>query len=174
MGIIGTILHNLKNMKRAKAIRRMPRAELMAMDDNDFYEAMEIVCEDAVYDLKEQQDLLGALIFAYTLIKLEAEVNNGGLCQFFVNSSRDCAPYVSEALAAVGAMETKSHFDRFVAENGIDVQELSSFRISRLEEFEAQTKRFDFDAFDDRFYEDNTLHQRIVDYLRSNVEQILK
>lgn len=174
MGIIGTILHNLKNMKRARAIRRMPRAELMAMDDSDFFEAMEIVCEDAVYDLKEQQDLSEALIFAYTLIKLEVEVNNGGLCQFFVNSSRDCAPYVSEALAAVGAMETKSHFDRFVAENGIDVQELSSFRISRLEEFEAQTKRFDFDAFDDRFYEDNTLHQRIVDYLRRNVEQIVK
>lgn len=36
MGIIGTILHNLKNMKRARAIRRMPRAELMAMDDSEF------------------------------------------------------------------------------------------------------------------------------------------
>lgn len=174
MGIMGTIIYNLKNMKRAKAIRRMPRAELMAMDDSDFFEAMEIVCEDAVYDLKEQRDLPEALIFAYTLIKLEVEVNNGGLCQFFVNSSRDCAPFVSDALAAVGALETRSHFERFVAENGIDVRELSSFRISRLEEFEARTKRFDFDAFDDRFYEDNTLHQRIVDYLRSNVEQIVK
>lgn len=174
MGIIGTIIGNLKRMKRAKAIRSMPRAELLAMDDGDFFDAMECVCEDAVYDLKEQKDLPRELILAYTLIKLEVEVNNGGLCQFFVNSSRECAPYVSEALATVGATETKVLFERFVADNGIDVQELSSFKISRIEEFEEQTERFDFDAFDDRFYEDFTLHQKIVGYLRSNLEQIVK
>ena len=38
-------------------------------------------------------------------IKLETEVNNGGLCQFFVNSSRIVAPFVSEYMAIVGAFE---------------------------------------------------------------------
>ena len=174
MGVFGIILGNLRNMKKAKKLRTMPRAELLAMDDDEFYDAMECITEDAVYDLVEQKDLPQELIFAYTLIKLEVEVNNGGLCQFFVNSSRQCAPYVSEALDAVGAVGIKELFDRFVTCNGIDVRELSSFKISKIEDFEKQTERFDFDAFDDRFYEDSSLHQQIIDYARRNVEQIVR
>lgn len=174
MGVIGMILGNLRNMKRAKKLRAMPRAELLAMDDEDFYDAMACITEDAVYDLGEQKDLPRELIVVYTLVKLEMEVNNGGLCQFFVNSSRECAPYVSEALEAVGALGIKDLFEGFVKGNGIDVRDLSSFKLSRIEEFEEQTKRFDFDTFDDRFYEDHALHQQIIAYARKHVEQIVK
>ena len=152
----------------------MPRAELLALDDGDFYDAVECITEDAVYDLEEQKNLPRELILAYTLIKLETEVNNGGLCQFFVNSSRQCAPYVSEALETIGAMGIRELFDRFVKDNGIDVNELSSFKISRIEEFEEQTQRYDFDAFDDKFYEEFELHSQIIDYARRNIDQIVK
>ncbi len=37
------------------------------------------------------------------------EVNNGGLCQFFVNSSREFAPDLSAALDAIGALEHKKY-----------------------------------------------------------------
>ena len=77
-------------------------------------------------------------------------------------------------LEAVGALGIRELFDSFVRGNGIDVQDLSSFRISRVEEFEEQTKRFDFDVFDDRFYEDSALHQQIIDFLRKHAEQIVK
>lgn len=175
MGFLGIILRNIRNMKRAKAIRSMPRAQLLAMDDEDFYDAIACVSDDAVYDFKEQeQKLPREVIVAYTLTKFEAEVNNGGLCQFFVNSSGDCAPYVSEALAEVGAEGIRALFDAFVADNGIDVRDLSSFKLRRAEDYEAQTKRFDFDAFDDRFYEDTELHGQIVAYCRANVESIMK
>lgn len=172
MGFIGTILHNIRNMKRAKAIRAMPREQLLAMEDGDFYDAIVCICEDNVYDLKEQK-LLREQVLMYTLHKLLAEVNNGGLCQFFVNSSRDCAPYVSEALAAVGAVEIKDLYDRFVSDNGIDVNDLSSFKITKLEDYEAQTERFDFDAFDDKFYADTTLYRKILAYARENLDKIL-
>jgi len=36
------------------------------------------------------------------------EVNNGGLCQFFVNSSSECVPFISKALEAVGALDIKN------------------------------------------------------------------
>ena len=173
MGVIGIILGNLRNMRRAKKLRAMPRAELLAMDDEAFYDAMECITEDAVYEISDPA-LNREQILAYTLIKLETEVNNGGLCQFFVNSSRQCVPYVSEALEAVGALGIRELFDSFVRGNGIDVQDLSSFQISRVEEFEEQTKRFDFDVFDDRFYEDSALHQQIIDFLRKHAEQIVK
>ena len=43
MGVIGIILGNLRNMRRAKKLRAMPRAELLAMDDEAFYDAMECI-----------------------------------------------------------------------------------------------------------------------------------
>lgn len=58
MGFLGIILRNIRNMKRAKAIRSMPRAQLLAMDDEAFYDAIACVSDDAVYDFKEQEQKL--------------------------------------------------------------------------------------------------------------------
>ena len=112
--------------------------------------------------------------FVYSLIKLEAEVNNGGLCQFFVNSSRECAPYVSKALEVIGATQLKELYDNFIDSNNIDVNDLSSFKISEVEDFESQTQRYDFESFDDKFYEDENLHNQIIEYSKNNLEKILK
>ena len=172
MGIFSAIIHNIKNMKKAKKFRAMGKAGLLALDDEEFYDAIECVCEDAVYDI-EETSLTKEQKFVYSLNKFEAEVNNGGLCQFFVNSSSECAPYISKALEAVGAIELKTLFDDFISENNIDVNDLSSFKINDIDEYEAQTERFDFDSFDDKFYEDETLHQKIIDYSKKYVEQLI-
>ena len=172
MGVFGQIIHNIKNMKKAKKLRSMGKDGLLALDDEEFYDAIEIICEDAVYDIK-QANLTDEQKIVYSLNKFEAEVNNGGLCQFFVNSSSKCAPYISDALAAVGAIGLKMLFDNFISENSIDVNDLSSFKISNIDEYEAQTERFDFDGFDDKFYEDENLHQQIIDYARKHVEQLI-
>lgn len=82
----------------------------------------------------------------------DMEVMNGGLCQFFVNESRFYAPYVSECLEIIGADEVNSAFMNFVAENGIDLNDLSSFRSATLEEFSARYKRYPFDDFDHVYY----------------------
>lgn len=96
------------------------------------------------------------------------------MCQFFVNSSGECAPYISPALDAIGANELKTLFDNFILENNIDVNDLSSFKIDDISQYEEQTKRFDFDSFDDKFYENGDIHQQIIDYARKNMEQIMK
>lgn len=173
MGIFSTILSNMQNMKKAKKIRNSPKEDILALDDGDFFDAIECVCEDAVFDIKdstinEEQKLV------YSLIKLEAEVNNGGLCQFFVNSSRECAPYVSKALEVIGATQLKELYDNFIDSNNIDVNDLSSFKISEVEDFESQTQRYDFESFDDKFYEDENLHNQIIEYSKNNLEKILK
>ncbi len=150
----------------------MEKDSMLSFDDEEFYDAIECICNDAVYDIKKAK-LTNAQKFVYSLNRLEAEVNNGGLCQFFVNSSSECAPYVSEALAAVGALEIKELFDNFIIENNIDVNDLSSFKIRDINEYKAQTERFDFDSFDVRFYADVNLHQQIIDYSRKHVEQLI-
>lgn len=173
MGFLGTILYNIRNMKKASKLKSMSIEDLLALDDEDLYDAVECVCEDAVYDINAPE-LTEAQIYIYSLARFEAEINNGGLCQFFVNSSSECAPYISAAMQAIGATELKNLFDCFVTENRINVNDLSSFKIDSLEEYEEQTERFDFDSFDDKFYESYDFHQQIIDYARKNIEQIIK
>ncbi len=173
MGVIGIIIGNIKNMKKAKKLRGMGISALLDLDDEAFYDAMECICEDAVLDIADP-NLTEEQKLAYSLIMFEVEVNNGGLCQFFVNSSRQCAPYVSKALEVIGAVELESLFDSFIKDNDIDVNDLSSFKISSISEYETQTERFDFDSFDEKFYQDHKLHQQIIDYLRKNISQIVK
>lgn len=39
------------NMKKVKQYRNMGKDGLLALKDDDFYEAIECMCEDAVYDI---------------------------------------------------------------------------------------------------------------------------
>lgn len=172
MGIFDTILFNMRNMKKAKKFRTMSREDLLALSDEDFFAAVECLCEDAVYDINDK-DISTEQKLVYSLNRFEAEVNNGGLCQFFVNSSSECAPYISKALETTGAFTLKAVFENFISENNIDVNDLSSFKISDIDEYEAQTKRFDFDSFDERFYEED-LHGKIIDYSRKNIDILRK
>ena len=113
MGVFNIILSNFKNMKKAKKIRSMSKDEVLALNDEDFFDAVECLCQDAVFDIT-RSDINEEQKLVYSLNKFEVEVNNGGLCQFFVNSSRECAPYISKALEVVGAISIKDLFDNFI------------------------------------------------------------
>ena len=173
MGFLSTILFNIKNMKRAKKYRAMGKENLLALSDEDFYDAVECMCDDAVFDIHEPS-LTKEQVIMYSLCRFEAEVNNGGLCQFFVNSSGECAPFISEALGVIGANEIKGLFDQYIKDKEIDVNDLSVFKIQDLSEFKELNDRFDFDSFDDRFYEESNFHQQIIDYARKHIEQLMK
>ena len=87
MGLISTIFSNVKNMKKAKQYRNMGKEGLLALNNNDFYEAIECMCEDAVYDI-QAPTLTQEQIIVYSLCRFEAEVNNGGLCQFYNDENK--------------------------------------------------------------------------------------
>lgn len=107
----------------------------------------------------------------YILSTFDGEIQNGGFCQFFVNSSGIVAPYVSECLSAAGADEHGKLFDEFIAANGIDISDLTSFKVRSTRGYIKQTKRFDFDSFDDRYYELPALQDKIVAYIRANISE---
>ncbi len=96
-------------------------------------------------------------------------MNNGGLCQFFVNSSRVVAPELSDALEVIGALEHKKLYDHFIAENHMNVKDLSSFEIDDVNDFEAQTKRYPFDEFDDNFFDLNPICDYLSKYVKENI-----
>lgn len=173
MGVLGRILYNINNMRKAKKIKNMDKAELLAFEDEAFLEAVGTVCESEIYDIKTDTGLTNEQRWVYTLINFEREMNNGGLCQFFANSSGDCASFVSQALEQIGAFSMKNLFDEFIEDNGIDLSDLSLFKINSIEEYEAKTQIYDFDRFDEKFYEMEDIHPRIIAYARKNLDKIV-
>lgn len=152
--------------------------DLLALNDEELVSALDMRIMKET-DCAEPLDCLKILNeekkIVYVLTYFEQEVENGGLCQFFVNSSRDIAPYVSECLRNVGADKYKKLYENFVAENNIDLMNLTSFIIEDTKEYEKQCERYDFDKFDDAFYElyeEEPLDGFIAKYARIHIEKL--
>lgn len=176
MGIIKSIFQAVKHAKAQGKLyekyKAMTKQQLLELDDEELYLAVNSVCE---YDVDDENLSTANEIQRtfYVINEFDMEVNNGGLCQFFVNSSRVCAPYVSDCLEKIGAVKTKEHFDRFISENGIDLENLNSSIIDSVKEYEAQTKRYPFDDFDDLYYETENIRDFLVSYARKNIELLM-
>ena len=163
MGLVKTIK---KSFARAKAVGKLAKAEL---ETAARYRSMtkgeaETLSDEALWDCVSfrlsQQD--GAQVLAeeslprraiYTVECFDREVQNGGLCQYFVNSSRETAPELEEALSQVGAESFRILFHDFVTEHEIDVTQLERFAIHSADQFAAQARRYPFDDFDEAYYQ---------------------
>lgn len=135
-------------MKKAKY---MTLSDAEAMDDDALTMCVSVRTE--VADERELAALSEPVRFIYTVFSYQAEVNNGGLCQYFVNSSRMTAPYLEEALSAIGAGLHREQFSDFMSVNRIDVTDLSEFILEDIDQFEEKCELYAFDDFDNTFYE---------------------
>ena len=149
--------------------------ELAALSDEDLFVACKLRIDVIVDTCTDSAEAFARLNdhqkVVYALDYLEMEVNNGGLCQFFVNSSRVVAPYVSDYMALIGASEHKALFDGFISQHRIDLNDLSSFIIHRHRDYEAQTKRYPFDEYDDQFYTLPSLQEPLTAYIRQHLDE---
>lgn len=189
MGLFNTIKQFLalrKEMKDSveqfkRNMERYPKLttdELKELPEGELFGAVLTRTENKVDDYGETYEEMTAGINAlsekqrifYCVYYLDCEVNNGGLCQFFVNSSRAAAPFVSESLEKIGAAEHKSLFDGFVKKYNIDVNDLSSFDSDDLDAFSAQYDRFPFDEYDDAFYELKPLEEYLQEFIKQNID----
>ncbi|MBQ8497015.1 MAG: DUF4375 domain-containing protein [Clostridia bacterium] len=151
--------------------------KLAALSDAELYEAVmdrteHIVdrvlmaggeWEEGVNALNEPQKLV------YSLNWLELEVNNGGIVQFFSNSSGMTAPFISEYLSLIGAYEHQKLYDDFILNNDIDVNDLSPFHIDDISEFLKLYEKYPSDIFDDAWYELDSLERYLVQYIREHL-----
>jgi len=154
---------------------KMDTDALSQLSDDELFNAVWTRTENVVlskedllegfHSLNEEQRIF------YAVNYLEAEVNNGGLCQFFVNSSRLVAPVVSEYMGMVGATEHKKLYDTFIEKYQININDLSSFDSDTVEAFQSQYERYPFDEYDDKFYELEPLQSYLVSYVRKNIEK---
>jgi Domain of unknown function (DUF4375) len=80
---------------------------------------------------------------------LEAEVNNGGYAQFFLNSSREYAPTIVQALVRIGCPRTAE-----ITQRAIDALHLSSLTDEAIETAMAndEVSEDDLNECDDSYY----------------------
>lgn len=153
--------------------KKLHGEDLLTLSDDDLFETIYFQNLDIAGEAEDEENELdqfaGARKTVYILSLFDSEIQNGGLCQFFVNSSQIVAPFVSEALKEVGAIEHLNLFEEFITTNNIDVFDLESFKVSSKRGYLKQTKRFDFDSFDDKYYELPTLQEKVVSYIKNNI-----
>lgn len=159
--------------KRQEQYLKLPSEALKSLSDSELFEAVLTRTEKKVCSFDKLMDGLHSLsdpeqVF-YVTSYYEAEVNNGGLCQFFVNSSREVAPLLSECLDKISASEHRKLFDDFILTNRITLNDLSSFVIQDIKEYESQTKRYPFDDFDNAFFTLTPIQEILPSYIRMHL-----
>ena len=161
--------------KRRRRYLKMPLEELKALPDDALFDALTARTEAKLIKAGGFVDGVDSLSNAekvfYIASYYEMEVNNGGLCQFFVNSSRMIAPMLLDCLRAIGADEHAKLLETFVADNGIDLNELSSFAVDSYEEYERRCESYPFDDFDDKFYELDAITDLLTSYAREHISE---
>ena len=167
-----TALTSCGIFKRSRYVNMSPE-ELSSLSDEKLLEAVVARIEKKMdkygelslgFEALSQPEKLVFAIDYYTL-----ELDNGGLCQFFVNSSRIAAPYVSEYLGTLGATDHKALYDAFVLNNGIDLNDLSSFNIDDASEYLRLYESYPFEEYDGAFYQLPHLNTYLVKYVRAHV-----
>ncbi len=149
--------------------------DLLKLSDEMLFETVYLQNLDRVESFPDEDIALSQISAAqrtvYILSIYDMEIQNGGLCQFFVNSSRSLAPYVVECMETVGAEEHIQLFTEFVSGNQLDLYNLDSFEIFDIEDYEAQEKRYGFESFNDAYCELTPLQAYMVAYIKANISE---
>jgi len=140
----------------------MTREELMTMDASDLFVAVGEMLENR---FEQENELTGPQIAVYTLYLFDLEVQNGGLSQFFLNSSGEFAPFVPSALLSVEADEYEALLAHFLDETDLDLK--------NLEDCDNEKYNAAYGEFDDRYYvlyESQPLDEMVAAYIREHAD----
>lgn len=167
VAIFIVMIINIDISKKPESIRKL---SLREMDDYiiDLYVNFD---EENIGNYSKQE------LVIISVMMYDAEINNGGLCQFFVNSSRIFAPIISDSLEQIKALKHKEQFDNFIKQNKLDVNNLNSFMSDDVDEFISQYERYSFDDFDMEYYEleqTENLSNLMLEYAENNYDKIFK
>lgn len=178
MGLFKFIKSVREEMKKIDNYIKMDVEELRALSDDDLREALSerLLAEEERRGMEVSEclhEFKGAKRIYYIVNYFDMEVQNGGLCQFFVNSSREVAPYILKCLHTINALSYEVLLKEFVDKHGINLTELDSFIVDDIDDYEAQTERYPFDDFDDAYYElyeNEPLEDMLLAYAKQHLE----
>ncbi len=138
-----------------KEFESMTADKLLELSDADLVMAVIVRTDsggNATEDSGALESLNDAQRAAYTIARFDMELQNGGLLQYFSNTSRFTAPYLADALKEIGALKTQALFSDFVSKHSIDVSDLGRFAAETEEEYARTYEHYPFDDTDSSFY----------------------
>lgn len=154
---------------------KMGEKQLQELPDADLLMAVTVRTDargNAAEDSEALAELSAAQREAYTVALFDMEVMNGGLFQYFCNTSRNTAPYLSDALKAIGAPKMAALFAGFVETHGIDTSDLSAFVLETEEELDEKFALYLFEEFDSDFtevYQSENLEALCASFIRDHI-----
>lgn len=120
-----------------------------------------------------------------TVLWYQAEMDNGGLCQYLFNLGYLTAPSLLDALDEIGAEAYHDQLAEFVTENGIALDHFEGFDVDEEEfsdwkemeavydaAYEELEGKYPFDDFDEAFYgleDKNPLEPYCAAYIRDHM-----
>lgn len=165
----------LKAINSSNKYVKLTSEELLALSDEELIAAVleKLSSEYDVYgDYKEAVEKMSSIErVILSVADFDMEIQNGGLCQYFTNSSRFSAPYILSALDVVKAVQIKAELTHFITENNVDLSDLEKYSIDDLNGYLENTKMLPFDEFDNKFYElygSENLTILLSQYIRDN------
>lgn len=149
--------------------KKIDSDSVMKLSNDDLYEAVYFKLLDFVESYENEESALAVMnenqkVF-YVLSLYDSEVQNGGLAQFFANSTSFLAPYISEALDKINAKEHKILFDNFLRNNNVTLTQ------ETLEDFFANNDIPDqsWENFDETYYTLSDIQSSLTTLIRKNI-----
>ena len=142
----------MSELKRLKEYSGQTVEQLLSLEGECRIDSLIVAFHQAV-DQKAAREGDDALSSEEQIIlaieTLEAEVNNGGHAQFFLNSSREYAPTIVQALARIGCSKTAE-----ITQRAIDALHLPSLTGEAIEAAMAddEVSEDDLNECDDSYY----------------------
>ncbi len=149
--------------------------ELVKLDDHDLYEAIGARLLSKI-DVDKNYEISFSSLNEYeqtfwVVYDFDAEVLNGGLCQYFGNSQGRDFNRIVDDLNKIGADDYASLYSDFIKENKIDAEE---FKNGWKEDWETSYNKYPYESFDDAFgklyMEEKALDSYLAEYVRENSE----
>ena len=139
--------------------------EMIELPDDEMIVALLMHLDSENFDgLNESQKVV------YTAAALEMEVLNGGTVQFLSNERLGAASFVCEALEKIGATEHLALMQQVLAENEVDLNDLSDFDTEDIMAFSKLYDQYDFDAFDSVYESLPSMPELIRNYIQAHIE----
>lgn len=151
-----------------------PFSDLLELED---YELVMEVCDYIVDDIRRcaasgcAEDIPLEKFFIVAVGNYDMEMQNGGLCQFFMNVGKAYAPILPDALNAIGASVHSELFLRFCDKHHIDRTDLKGFDCVDIDLYLKMLSKYPFEEFDQAYYDldrENSLCALAAAYIRQH------
>lgn len=148
--------------------------ELLSMEGRYRTDSLVLIFEQAI-DQKAARDGYKSLSTEERVVlaieALEREVNNGGYEQFFLNSSRDFAPIVVDALVSVGCRRTATITQRAI--DALGCQTLTSDTIESAMLAESEDRDQSLFVCDNQYFaRPEDIEGHLLAFIRTNKDKV--